>query len=145
MVLEMGRDGGILRGLADWLTGGLSARLDFLERDVDSLQRDGRELARRQEGMTRVLADHHQQLHDHSAQLRAQADQMIALRKMHAMLSERVGQPFPGKACPSCGAAMLFKRAAEEKAYALTCASGCAERLLLPEAALLETFASQRS
>lgn len=141
----MARDNGMLRGLADWLTGGLSARLDFLERDVDALQRENKELAQRQEAVTHVLADHHQKLHDHAAQLRAQTDQMIALRKMHAMLSERVGQPFPGKDCPSCGSAMLFKRAAEEKAYALTCASGCTERLLLPEAALLETFASHRT
>lgn len=141
----MGRDNGMLRGLADWLTEGLSARLEFLERDVDELRRENRELAQRQEAVAHVLVDHHQKLHDHAAQLRAQTDQMIALRKMHAMLSDRVDQPFPGKSCPSCGAPMVFKRAAEEHAYALVCSAGCSERLLLPETALLETFASRRS
>lgn len=139
----MGRDNGFVRGLVDWLTGGLSARLDFLERDVDGLQRDTREITRQQAGMTRVLADHHQRLDDHGAQIRRQTDQMIALRKMHALLSERLGQPFPGKVCPSCGAAMLFQRDAAEKSYALACSAGCVERLLLPEASLLQTLSSQ--
>ena len=139
----MGRDSGFVRGLVDWLTGGLSARLDFLERDVDALQRDTRQISRQQDGMTRVLVDHQQRLDDHGAQIRRQADQMIALRKMHAMLSERLGQPFPGKLCPSCGSAMLFQREAAEKSYALTCSAGCAERLLLPEASLLQTLSAQ--
>lgn len=125
----------MVRGLVDWLTGGLAARLEFLERDVDELQRDSRELSQRQDGITRVLADHHQKL-------QTQADQMIALRKMHAMLSERLGQPFPGKPCPSCGEPMLFGREAAAKTYALTCSAGCEERLLLPEASLLQTLAN---
>lgn len=131
----MRRGSGFVGGLVDWLTGGLSARLEFLERDVDTLQRDSRELSQRQEGMTRVLADHHQKL-------QRQADHMVALRKMHAMLSEKLGQPFPGKPCPVCGAPMLFGREAAEKSYALTCSAGCRERLLLPEASLLQTLSS---
>jgi hypothetical protein len=128
----MGRDSGLVRGLVDWLTGGLSARLDFLERDVDALQRETQEIARHQDGVTHVLADHQQRLDGHAVEIRRQADQM----------SDRLGQPFPGKACPSCGAAMLFQRDAAEKSYALSCSSGCVERLMLPEASLLQTFSS---
>lgn len=127
-----------MRGLVDWLTGGLSARLDFLERDVDTLQRDTRSISKNQKGMARVLVDHQRRLDD-------QADQMIALRRMHGMLAERLGEPFPGKACPTCGSAMLFEREAAQKSYALTCSAGCKERLLLPEANLLQTLAGRDS
>ncbi|MBI1358599.1 MAG: hypothetical protein GC160_30055 [Acidobacteria bacterium] len=130
----MRRDSGIVRGLVDWLTGGLSARLDFLERDVDAIQRE-------QAGMTRVLAQHHQELAEHRTQIQQQMDSMIALRKMHAALSEKIGQPFPGKTCLKCGSPMVFRRESEQKAYSLSCIQGCGERLLLPEAQLLETFA----
>jgi hypothetical protein len=127
------RDSKIVRGLADWLLSGISARLDFLERDVQGLQGETNRLGKDQAGLTRVVADHHAQLQHHAAALED-------LSQMHKLLASRVGQEFPGQQCKLCGSAMVFERAALRKAYTLSCPNGCGDTLVLPERNLLETI-----
>jgi len=134
----------IVRGLIDWLTGGVSTRIDFIERDILAIEQEQRGLRERQSGAERVLADHHQRLATHDEQLQQQAAYIISLRKMHAALAAKTGKAFPGKECSGCGAPMVFERSPAEKAYKLTCAKGCGERLLLPEAQLLKSFSTQK-
>lgn len=129
----MFRDSKLVRGLADWLLSGISARLDFLERDVQGLQGETGRLSKDQAGLTRVVADHHAQLQQHAASLED-------LCQMHKLLAGRVGQEFPGQECKVCGSAMIFERAALRKAYTLSCPNGCGETLVLPEKNLLETI-----
>jgi hypothetical protein len=119
--------------LVNWLLGGVSTRLEFLERDVEALQQSTRKLEGDQRGLSQVVRAHH-------AQLQQQADEMIALRRMHGLLTEKLGRPFPGQVCESCGGPLIFERAAAERAYALRCAQGCAGRLLLPESSLLRAL-----
>ena len=132
----------LVGGLISWLTGGLSARLDFIERDLDTLQGRTQRLSKEQDTLARVVGEHHQELAAQRRQLDAQATEMIALRKMHALLSAKVGQAFPGKPCPGCGSKMIFRRQAAEKAYSLECETGCGKRLLLAETQLLSSFTS---
>ncbi len=130
----------LLGGLISWLTGGLSTRLDFVERDLDALQARTGRISKEHETLAQVVGEHHRELSEHRKQLHAQANQMIALRKMHALLSDKLGQPFPGKSCPACGGKMVFQRRHAENAYSLECEGGCGKRLLLPESKLLASF-----
>lgn len=134
------RDLKIVKGLVNWLTGGLSARVDYIERDVETLEAKTTRLSNEQDGMGRVLQAQHRQLENHERRLTGQAEQMIALRKMHGQLANRLGEPFPGKMCDSCGAPMLFDRVAEKNSYSLFCSERCGEFYMLPEANLLESF-----
>ena len=127
------RNSKLVRGLADWLLGGVHARLDFLERDVDGLQGDAARLKKNQEGLTRVVAAHHKEL-------RHQAAQLTEIQSMHQALSGRVGQEFPGQRCRACGSGLVFERAALRKAYTLRCPKGCGQTMVLPETSLLETL-----
>lgn len=132
----------IVKGLVNWLTGGLSARVDYIERDVESLEAKTTRISNEQNGMARVLQAHHEQLGAHEQRLASHTEQMIALRKMHGQLAGKLGEPFPGKICEQCGAPMLFDRVAEKKAYMLTCSERCGEFLMLPEANLLQSFSA---
>ena len=134
------RDSTFLRGLIDWITGGVSARLDFVERDVENLQGRTERIAQDQEGMAQVVMAHHQQLEQQQAQLQAQATQLIAMRRMHGVLAKRLGEPFPGKTCEVCGGGMVFDRVASENSYSLDCPKGCGQRLLLPEGMILHSL-----
>ncbi len=134
------RDSKLLRGLIDWITGGISARLDFVELDVATLQNQTNQISKDQDGMAQVVIAHHQQLEQQQAQLQLQAAQLIAMRRMHGMLAKRIGQAFPGKSCEVCGGGMVFERVASEHAYSLQCPKGCAKRLLLPEGMILNSL-----
>ena len=134
------RESKLLRGLIDWVTGGISARLDFVERDVQALEGKTERIAQDQEGMAQVVMVHHQQLEQHQAQLQVQAAQMIAMRRLHGMLAKRLGEPFPGKTCEVCGGGMIFDRVASENSYSLECPKGCGKRLLLPEGMILNSL-----
>ena len=134
------RESKLLGGLIDWITGGISARLDFVERDVETLQGKTERIAQDQEGMAQVVMAHHQQLERHQAQLQVQAAQMVAMRRMHGMLAKRLGEPFPGKTCEVCGGGMIFNRVASENSYSLECPKGCGQRLLLPEGIILNSL-----
>jgi len=120
------RDSKLVRGLVDWLLGGVSARLDFLEQDVESLQKDNKDLK--------------QQVQSHQQQLQHHARQMIALRKMHALLAGKVDREFPGQRCEDCGSAMIFRREAGRNAYSLKCPNECGKTLIMPETLLLNTL-----
>lgn len=130
----------LVKGLVDWLTGGLSARVDYIERDMETLESKTTRLEKEQEGIARVVKVHHEKLEAHENRINAQAEQMIALRRMHGQLAGKVGEPFPGKLCGKCGAPMVFDRLPERKAYSLSCSERCGEFLLLPEASLLKSF-----
>lgn len=134
----------LVRKLLSWVTGGVSTRLDFIERDLESLDARTNRLVKEQDATAQVLASHEQRLRAHAAQIESHNSQMIALRRMHGVLAARLGQPFPEKLCGECGAPMIFDRSPSEKAYTLQCAKRCGERLLLPEAGLLKTFSSAR-
>ena len=129
----MVRDSKLVRGLLDWLLGGLSTRLDFVERDVDTLQRDTRQIHKDQKKIAQVVLAHHAQLQHNTAQ-------MIELRRMHGLLANRLGEAFPGQHCKSCGSALIFERQADQKAYSLQCPKRCGDRLFLPEAKLLSAL-----
>ena len=120
------RESKLVRGLVDWLLGGLSTRLDFVEQDLQAVQKDTRKLK--------------EQVRSHQDQLQQQAQYMIALRKMHAMLAEKVNQEFPGRKCEVCGSPMIFRREPARNAYSLQCPNECGKTLLLPEAMLLNTL-----
>ena len=127
----MFRDSKLVRGFTDWLLSGVTARLDFIERDVEGLQGETERLKKDQHGLTRVVSEHHAQLQQHAASLEE-------LGQMHNLLAGRVGQEFPGQRCKDCGSAMVFERAALRKAYTLSCPKGCGDTLVLPEKNLLE-------
>lgn len=115
------------------MLGGISARLDFLERDVNELRRDNRTLQQNQAVLAHKVLTHEQQL-------REQADHMIAIKKMRALLADKVNREFPGRLCEVCGSPMIFRREAAQKAYSLKCPKECGQGLLLPENILLNTF-----
>lgn len=140
MTLIMLRESKFLKGLIGWVTGGVSARLDVIERDVQSVEAKTERIEADQQGMANVLMAHHEQLGDHENRLKSHAAYMIQLRRMHGTLSKRLGQPFPGKVCGSCGSPLLFERVPAEKSYSLECPRQCGPRLLLPEQRLLESF-----
>lgn len=131
---------GLVQKLISWVTGGVSTRLDFIERDLETLDARTERLTREHEGAARVLASHEQRLNRHDVRIESNAAQMIALRRMHGALAERLGRPFPEKLCDSCGAPMIFDRSASQKAYTLQCPKRCGPELLLPEDRLLQTF-----
>ena len=66
--------------------------------------------------------------------------QMIALRKMHSQLQDRLGQAFPGKHCEVCGGGLIFERESSENAYSLRCPKKCGKKLMMPETNLLESM-----
>ena len=134
------RDSTLFRGLIDWITGGVSARLDFVELDISTLQNQTTQISKDQEGMAQVVMAHHQQLEQHQAQLQAQSTQLIAMRRMHGVLAKRLGEPFPGKTCGVCGGGLVFERVASENSYSLECPKGCGQRLLLPEDMILNSL-----
>lgn len=132
----------IVRGLIEWLTGSVSTRIELLERDLLVVEREQRRLRERERGVERVLADHHQRLTESDAGREPNAAQAISLRRMHAALADRIGEAFPHAPCESCGAPLVFEHNPAERAYELACAHECGERLLLPEAQLLESLDS---
>jgi len=134
------RESKLLSGLANWLTGGLSTRLDFVEHDLASLQKKTTRISKDQLGMAKVVMAHHQELTQHRAQLQSQTNQMIALRRMHGMLAEKIGQPFDDKICEGCGDPLVFERIPSENAYSLQCPRGCGDRMLLEETMLLNSI-----
>ncbi|MDA1313777.1 MAG: hypothetical protein O2968_10615 [Acidobacteria bacterium] len=129
----------LIGGLVDWLMGGLATRLDFVEHGLGSLQKQTTRIANNQKGMAKVVLAHHQELRQHRTQLQEQTDQMIALRRMHGLLSERLGQTFDNKTCESCHGPLVFNRVAAENAYSLHCPRGCGGRMLLEETMLLNS------
>ena len=133
------RESRLVSGLVDWLTGGLATRLDFVEHDLGALQKQTKRIANNQEGMAKVVMAHHKELTQHRAQLEAQTNQMIALRKMHGLLSEKLGQVFDDTTCGDCGGPLVFDRVASENAYSLHCPRGCGDRMLLEETMLLNS------
>jgi hypothetical protein len=133
------RESKLVSGLVDWLTGGLTRRLDFVEHDLDSLQKKTTRISENQEGIAKVVIAHHKELTQHRVQLEAQTNQMIALRKMHGLLSEKLGQPFDDKTCENCGGPLVFERVASENSYSLQCPRGCGGRMLLEETMLLNS------
>ena len=132
------RESKLVRGLIDWITGGIAARLDFVERDVEAIQGKTKRIEHNQQGMAQVVMAHHQRLEQHQAQLQVQAAQMIVMRRMHGMLAKRLGEPFPGKTCEACGGNMIFECLASENSYSLACPKGCGKPLLLPEGMILQ-------
>ena len=48
------RESKLVGGLVDWLTGGLSRRLDFVEHDLQSLQKKTTRISKNQEGMAKA-------------------------------------------------------------------------------------------
>jgi len=129
----MRRDSKLVRGLVDWLLGGITARLDFVEQDLKAIQNDTKRLESDQRSLTQTVESQQQQL-------QFQARQMIALRKMHALLSQRVGKEFPGQRCEVCGSALIFRREPARNAYSLKCPNECGKTLLLPETLLLNSM-----
>ena len=129
----MRRDSKLVRGLVDWLLGGVTARLDFIEQDVKSLQQQGEQIEQNQRVIARTVASQ-------QAQLQQQAQQMVAMRKMHALLAEKVNHEFPGRPCEVCGGPMVFRREASRNAYSLRCPNECGKTLILPETLLLNSI-----
>jgi len=129
----MFRDSKIIRGVVDWLLGGVAARLEFVEQDVRGLRQETREIKKGQKVLAKVVLDHQRQI-------QAQTENMIALRRMHSMLAGRIGEPFPGQSCEICGGALVFDREPSKNAYVLRCPRRCGGTLVLPEANLLETI-----
>jgi len=127
------RDSKLVRGLVDWLLGGISARLDFLEQDVQEVRRDSRQQQQNQQ----VLA---QQVVSHQQQLEHQAKEMIAVKKMRMLLADKLNREFPGRLCEACGSPMIFRRQVDQKAYSLTCPNQCGKTLILPETMILNAF-----
>lgn len=129
----MFRESKVVRGVVDWLLGGMAARLEFVERDVQELRRETKEIKKGQKVLAHVVLDHQRQI-------QAQTANMIALRKMHSMLAARIGEPFPGQSCEICGGVLVFDREPAKNAYVLRCPRRCGQTLVLPEANLLETI-----
>jgi hypothetical protein len=129
----MFRESKVVRGVVDWLLGGMAARLEFVEQDVRELRQETKEIKKGQKVLAKVVLDHQRQI-------QAQTANMIALRKMHSMLAQRIGEPFPGQSCEICGGALVFDREPSKNAYVLRCPRRCGQTLVLQEANLLETI-----
>lgn len=134
MFEKMLRDSKLVKGLANWLLGGISTRLEYVEQDLEKVQQDTTQIKRNQ----RTLAKKFVEAQNH--QLKHNVQQMIALRKMHSQLQGRLGQAFPGKHCEICGGGLIFERESSENAYTLRCPKRCGKKLILPEANLLESM-----
>ena len=122
-----------MRGVVDWLLGGISARLEFVERDVQELLQETKDIRKGQKVLAKVVLGHQRQI-------QVQTANIIVLRKMHSMLAARIGEPFPGQSCEICGGALVFDREPSKNAYVLRCPRRCGQTLVLPEASLLETI-----
>lgn len=129
----MRRDSKLVRGIVDWLLGGVSARLDFVEQDVGSLRRGQQQLEQNQQALAGQVQTHHRQLQQ-------QAEDMIAIKKMRTLLADRLNSEFPGRLCEVCGSPLIFRRVPQEQAYSLRCPNECGKALILPEKMLLHTF-----
>jgi hypothetical protein len=127
------RESKVVRGVVDWLLGGLAARLEFVERDVQELRQETKEIKKGPTVLAKVVLDHQRQI-------QVQTENMSALRRMHSMLAGRIGEPFPGQSCEICGGALVFDREPSKNAYVLRCPRRCGQTLVLPEAHLLETI-----
>ena len=134
MIERMLRDSKLVKGLADWLLRGISARLDFVEQDLQKVQLETHQLKRNQRKLAKVFVEARNLQINHNVQ------QMIALRKMHSQLQGKLGQAFPGKLCEVCGGGLIFERESSENAYSLRCPKRCGNKLLLPESNLLESM-----
>ena len=134
MLERMLRDSKLVKGLGDWLLGGISARLDFVEQDLQKVQLETHQLKRNQRKLAKVFVEARNLQINHNVQ------QMIALRKMHSQLQGKLGQAFPGKHCEVCGGGLIFERESSENAYSLRCPKRCGKKLLLPESNLLESM-----
>ena len=134
MIERMLRDSKLVKGLASWLLRGISARLDFVEQDLRQVQQETSQIKRHQRKLAKTFVE--------ARDLRIRHDvlQMIALRKMHAQLQDRLGQAFPGKHCEVCGGGLIFERESSENAYSLRCPKKCGKKLMLPETNLLESM-----
>ncbi len=134
MLERMLRDSKLVKGLADWLLRGISARLDFVEQDLQKVQRETHQLKRNQRKLAKTFIEARNQQIDHNVL------QMIALRKMHSQLQGRLGQAFPGKYCEVCGGGLIFERESSENAYSLRCPKKCGKKLMMTESNLLESM-----
>ncbi len=134
MIERMLRDSKLVKGLADWLLRGISARLDFVEQDLQKVQLETHQLKRNQRKLAKVFVEARNLQINHNVQ------QMIALRKMHSQLQGKLGQAFPGKHCEVCGGGLIFERESSENAYSLRCPKKCGKKLMLPESNLLESM-----
>ena len=134
MLEKMLRDSKLVKGLADWLLRGISARLDFVEQDLRQVQQETRQIKRNQRKLAKTFVE------ARDLRIRHDVQQMIALRKMHSQLQGRLGQAFPGKHCEVCGGGLIFERESSENAYSLRCPKKCGKKLLLPESNLLESM-----
>ena len=134
MLEKMLRDSKLVKGLADWLLRGISARLDFVEQDLRRVQQETRQIKRNQRKLAKTFVE------ARALRIRHDVQQMIALRKMHSQLQGRLGQAFPGKHCEVCGGGLIFERESSENAYSLRCPEKCGKKLMLPESNLLESM-----
>lgn len=134
MLEKMLRDSKLVKGLADWLLRGISARLDFVEQDLRQVQQETRQIKRNQRKLAKTFVE------ARDLRIRHDVQQMIALRKMHSQLQGRLGQAFPGKHCEVCGGGLIFERESSENAYSLRCPEKCGKKLMLPESNLLESM-----
>ncbi len=134
MIERILRNSKLVKGLASWLLRGISARLDFLEQDLQSVQQETHQIKRNQRKLAKTFVEARNLQLDHNVQ------QMIALRKMHSRLQGRLGQAFPGKDCEVCGGVLIFERESSENAYSLRCPKSCGKKLILPESNLLESM-----
>ena len=134
MFERMLRDSKLVKGLGDWLLGGISTRLEFVEQDLEKVQQETHQIKRNQRKLAKTFVE------AQNAQTQHNAQQMIALRKMHSQLQGKVGQAFPGKTCETCGGGLVFEREPSENAYSLRCPKGCGKKLLLPESSLLKSM-----
>ena len=134
MLERMLRDSKLVKGLGDWLLRGISARLDFVEQDLQIVQRETHQLRRNQRKLAKTFVE------AQNLQINHNVRQMIALRKMHSQLQGKLGQAFPGKTCEVCGGGLIFEREPSENAYSLRCPKRCGKKLMLPESNLLESM-----
>ena len=134
MLERMLRDSKLVKGLASWLLRGITARLEFVEQDLQKVQRETHQLKRNQHKLAKTFLEARDRQINHNVQ------QMIALRKMHSQLQGKLGQAFPGKHCQVCGGALIFEREPSENAYSLLCPNRCGKKLMLPESNLLESM-----
>jgi DNA repair exonuclease SbcCD ATPase subunit len=134
IIEKMLRNSKIVKGLANWLLGGISTRLEFGEQDLEKVQQDTHQLKRNQRKLAKTFVE------AQNLQLNHNVQQMIALRRMHSQLQGRLGQAFPGKHCAVCGGGLIFERESSENAYSLRCPNRCGKKLILPESNLLESM-----
>ncbi len=57
MLERMLRDSKLVKGLADWLLRGISARLDFVEQDLQKVQLETHQLKRNQRKLAKVFVE----------------------------------------------------------------------------------------